>query len=829
MRSLLIAVLLLFSSHLAFGLPVFPGAAGYGSHTLAGRGGEVYRVTNLNDDGPGSLRHGVEQVQGPRVIVFEVSGVIELKSDLVVRPASEGKFGFLTIAGQTAPPPGITLKNAGISVQAHEVLIQHLAIRPGPTARGAAIKVNPPANQTVHNVVFDHVSCGWANGETVSVWADQDASIEEVTFSDCIFSETLADRPPGFGFVGARNTLWLSVLRNVMAFNPSGNPFFRDTFIMVETVNNLIHWPGHEADAAIHVGPDNPELVDMQFILSFAGNVIHRRPLGKMGGREVSTTAVYLDDNATSLLSLYLANNWVHNPDTGTWHPTDKQGFSPEVYREGKLKPGRWTSNPFPATESSPSTESPDVLEARLLARAGKQPAFRDALDTNLIEKIRSREEGTVRASDLKADAWKPVDVRRTRVLELPENPNADEDNDGYTRLEEWLHGWAAYVEGRADQPPSATNPEGAATYHQTPGVVSGLPVFFQDLKDRATHGMSWTTGKYKDFEAWKALARERVRASWLTPPPVVPWEVTMLGEQDRGTYVARKFVFNLTGDSRVLAYMTVPKGKGPFPAVLLLHDHGGHFDVGKEKVIRPFDVPQTTLDKADSWVKRALSGRFLGDELAKRGYVCFATDMINWGDRGGGGSKGQEVLASNLMHLGMSFAGVIAWEDMRAAEFLAQQPEVDPGRIASMGISVGGYRAWQVTAMSDHIAAGVSVCWIGTIKSMMFPGHHQTSGSPAYSMLHPGLLADLDYPDIASIAAPKPMLFYNGRFDRLFPQHGIEEAYAKMRAVWESQNAGDKLHTQTWPVVHRYYDYMQEEAFDWLDRVMPPKDKTAK
>jgi hypothetical protein len=148
-----------------------------------------------------------------------------------------------------------------------------------------------------------------------------------------------------------------------------------------------------------------------------------------------------------------------------------------------------------------------------------------------------------------------------------------------------------------------------------------------------------------------------------------------VLAEQDRGSYVARKIVFNLTGDSRVLGLLVVPKGKGPFPAVLLLHDHGAKFDIGKEKVIRTWGDRPEKETSAQDWVEKYYGGRYLGDELAKRGYVCFCTDALNWSHRGGAGYDGQQALAGNLLHLGMSFAGLIAHEDLRAAEFWQRGP----------------------------------------------------------------------------------------------------------------------------------------------------------
>ena len=173
---------------------------------------------------------------------------------------------------------------------------------------------------------------------------------------------------------------------------------------------------------------------------------------------------------------------------------------------------------------------------------------------------------------------------------------------------------------------------------------------------------------------------------------------------------------------------------------MLLLHDHGAKFDIGKEKVIRPWDEKPEKIESAQKWVEKYYGGRFLGDELAHRGYVCFATDMLNWSDRGGAGFDGQQALAANLLQFGTSFAGLIAHEDLRAAEFLASRSEIDPKRIAAMGLSVGGYRTWQLAALSDRIAAGVSVCWMATSKGLLVPGNNQTTGQSAFTMAHPGL-----------------------------------------------------------------------------------------
>ena len=308
------------------------------------------------------------------------------------------------------------------------------------------------------------------------------------------------------------------------------------------------------------------------------------------------------------------------------------------------------------------------------------------------------------------------------------------------------------------------------------------LPVFYEKLASRMDYPLSWLHGGHGDFAAWRQTARAKVMECLLAAPPAAPFEPKVIAEQDRGSYVARKVVFNVTGDSRVLAFLLVPKSAGPHPAVLLLHDHGAKFDIGKEKVIEPWDEPPEKIESARKWVAQYYGGRFIGDELAKRGYVCLATDMLNWSDRGGGGYENQQALAANLFQFGASWSGLIAHEDLRAAEFLATRPEVDAKRVAAMGLSVGGYRTWQMAALSDRIAAGVSVCWMATRKGLMVPGNNQTSGQSAFTMIHPGLANQLDSRTWPVIACPKPMMFLCGNRDKLFPVESIEEAFAKMR-----------------------------------------------
>src|SRR5690606_33777470 len=180
-------------------VPVIPGAAGHGIETPAGRGGTVYKVTNLNEEGPGSLGACVA-ASGPRVCVFEVSGTIRLTKDLKI------KNPYITIAGQTAPSPGIMLRGGGLWVMASHVLVQHLRVRPGDDPGGPdpehrdALVIDSTAANPVTNVVIDHCSFQWSIDEMASAYWNW----RDITLSHNIFAEALHDSlhpkgPHGYG------------------------------------------------------------------------------------------------------------------------------------------------------------------------------------------------------------------------------------------------------------------------------------------------------------------------------------------------------------------------------------------------------------------------------------------------------------------------------------------------------------------------------------------------------------------------------------------------------------------------------------------------------
>ncbi len=357
------------------------------------------------------------------------------------------------------------------------------------------------------------------------------------------------------------------------------------------------------------------------------------------------------------------------------------------------------------------------------------------------------------------------------------------------------------------------------------------LPTFYESIKNRWTFSMGYKDGV--DPAQWKKDGLAKARELMIQEEDNTPFDMVVLETEKRDGYTAQKIVFNISRDSRVLAYLLVPKGKknATFPAALMLHDHGSNFVIGKEKMVKAFGKePEVAerLKRSESWCDSYFgkdskgNGIYPGDELAKRGYVVLSFDALGWGDRSvkGFSTGSQQSLGSNLFNMGTSFAGIIAQEDCRAAKFLASLPQVDKSKVACIGFSMGGFRSWQLAAISDDITAAVSVCWFGTMKGHIVEGDGQLKGNSAFSMLHPTIAKYLDYPDVAGLAAPKPVYFVAGELDGVNPVEGVNEAFAKVHKIWAANGAEDKLVTEMVPgMYHEYKPAQQKSTFDWLDK----------
>lgn len=353
------------------------------------------------------------------------------------------------------------------------------------------------------------------------------------------------------------------------------------------------------------------------------------------------------------------------------------------------------------------------------------------------------------------------------------------------------------------------------------------LPVYVEQLKEELTYPLAWGNSPTTDFNKWKEEARAKVLECMMTPPKrAAEWDVSIVREEQREGYKAYRIEYNQNAYSRVAAYVLVPEGDGPFPAINMLHDHGGHLFIGKEKMIRPIGEDSVVVADADSWAEKIYGGQYVGDFFARNGYIVFSSDAPMWGERGreeGVDRSKYDIICGNMMMLGRDLSAFMTYDDIAATEMLASLPKVDPERIGCMGCSMGAYRAWMLAALCPIIKAGASVCWmtVTNVQMSVKDGKKEYGG---FANCIPALRQYLDYPHIASLACPNAMLFINGSQDHLFPVDGTETAFSIMRDVWESQGQGDKLQTEIWDIPHSCGPEVQSRCLEFFDVTLKGK-----
>ena len=210
---------------LAGELPAFPGAEGYGARAIGGRGGRVIAVTNLNASGAGSLKEACE-AKGPRIVIFNVSGTID--GDIRI------KNDHITIAGQTAPGDGITIKG-NVGIDANDVVIRYVRVRTD--HEGDAI-----GTRYKKNIILDHVSASWSTDEVLSLYHN-----ENVTIQWCMITEACAKEDGSHRFGGIWGNQYGTYHHNLIAHNDSRNPRWASGCGYNDYRNNVLYNWGYES------------------------------------------------------------------------------------------------------------------------------------------------------------------------------------------------------------------------------------------------------------------------------------------------------------------------------------------------------------------------------------------------------------------------------------------------------------------------------------------------------------------------------------------------------------------------------------------------------
>lgn len=315
--------------------------------------------------------------------------------------------------------------------------------------------------------------------------------------------------------------------------------------------------------------------------------------------------------------------------------------------------------------------------------------------------------------------------------------------------------------------------------------TIPALPDFLEVRRQNLTFDLAFATWQ-GPFDVWQ---RECLKLWRSTLPPTDPAPELIKKSGDR---ITLKFA---TGAETSGCLKRPPNTPAPYPAILLLHDHGGYFELGWEKL---FANP-----KSRDYQKTFYGGRSPAEVFLEQGFAVMCVDALGWGSRYQGGYSQQQALAANAMGLGWSLAGLVASEDIQAAQWLACQPDIDANRIGAFGFSFGALRAWQLAALSPLIKTAASLSWMAERQALMAPDAPLLRGQSAYYFLHPFISNRLDFPDMAGLAAKKPLFFRSGEGDRHMPVDSVTSAWNKITGICTEANGPvpdvrlhDKAHT---------------------------------
>jgi pectate lyase len=410
-------------------IPAFPGAEGFGSTTPGGRGGRVIFVTNLDDAGPGSFRSACD-AEGPRIVIFRISGLITLAQPLVI------KNPYITIAGQTAPGDGICLRNFTFVIATHDVIVRYLRSRLGDLSGQEADSITLASG--AENVILDHCSATWSVDEALSLAGN----VSNVTVQWCLIAEGLnhskhTKGAHGYGSLSRANgpVTWH---HNLWAHNNARNPrlgdnYGRPPYPTFDVRNNVIYDYGEIASG----------LTQGVLKVNYVANYIRPGPSSK------AATPIHI--GGPSDLSFYIRENVFEG--NGALTADNSQFFDP-VTIDGKRQV-QTVAEPFNA-QPVKTVSAKSAYEA-VLRIVGASLPRRDAVDARIVDEVRGRK-GSIIDSQQQVGGWPalkskvaPVDSDDDGMPDSWErrhglNPHdtadgfADKNKDGYTNLEEYLN-----------------------------------------------------------------------------------------------------------------------------------------------------------------------------------------------------------------------------------------------------------------------------------------------------------------------------------------------------------------------------------------------------
>ena len=294
--------------------------------------------------------------------------------------------------------------------------------------------------------------------------------------------------------------------------------------------------------------------------------------------------------------------------------------------------------------------------------------------------------------------------------------------------------------------------------------------------------------------------------------PPLLTPEITIIETRREDGFRIEKIAFDNGADATVYGWLLLPDELAqPAPAILYQHYHGGRYELGKDVVFQ-----QTQYSYGD------------GVTLVKQGYVVLAVDSYAFGERQQQGPAGEResgrqtehALFKQFLWQGKSLWGMIVRDDLLALNYLCTRPEVDPSRIGTTGMSMGGSRATWLSALDDRIRVTIPLNQMVRCYDFDARGDYERL---SFYLFVPGLLAaGIDMEHIASLTAPRPQLVLVGGNDVLSPTNGVRVVDQFAQHIYGLYEAADHFETVIYPGVgHEYTPEIHRSMLDYFARYL--------
>lgn len=353
---------------------------------------------------------------------------------------------------------------------------------------------------------------------------------------------------------------------------------------------------------------------------------------------------------------------------------------------------------------------------------------------------------------------------------------------------------------------------------------------------------LSFRRSEWKDMDSWRSKARARYRELLIQPNTGPTPQAIVKRRFEFDGLSVEELNWQLPYGMPTEAVLLKPAGATkPLPAILGLHDHGGNKYFGLRKITRINKDPHPVMVRHQD---HYYGGAAWANEIARRGYVVLVHDAFTFGSRRVRAAdvpsvlKGdfveqnpeseseitaynkfaanhENIMAKSLFSAGTTWPGVFTAEDQRALDYLCSRGDVDKNRVGCCGLSGGGLRTVYLTGADDRIRCSCCVGMMTTWRDYLLNKCH----THTWMVYVPGMPADLDYPEILGLNAPRPIMVQNNHEDQLFTVPEMERADRILQDVYRKAGVSDHYRGKMYPGPHKFDRQMQADAFAWFDR----------